>query len=398
MSAQTANILFNVGSDKTYGNIDPTLQTKSYAIMGRATRDTLKNKTIIDESNNVAAGNLRNGSIITPLSTSSTPAIGEVLTVLGDETLGWAPAGGSMPLPLNTHAVYVMKGGDDTTGDGTLAAPYLTITHAYSTITTASTTNRFSLVVGPGRFDEPGDIVIKPWIWLIGTQRTATRVTSATNIVRLDSSFANGNYRMGCMNILFSGSTNVTFDLQTLGGSGSTVFESDAFYVNNQFTFLGRTSADFVELWNSQFLGVMTLYSLQGLLKNCYCGSNILISDLGGSENTYVDMTATYVAGNVTITQTLVNTFNSSLVGSYIGGVLNLVSTGTLNITADATLPQTVNITGVTTLTRATAATTIGYTPGNAADWVAPAPVTTQAALDRLAAIVRTLNGGNPVP
>jgi hypothetical protein len=327
------------------------------------------------------------------------PKIGDVLTVLGDSTLGWAPASGNVPLPTGNHTVYVAKGGDDTTGDGSLAAPYLTINHAYSTISSATTTDRWAINVGPGRFDETGDIVVKPWIWLIGTQRTATRVTSSTNVVRLDSAFTNGNYRLGMMNILFFGSTNVNFDLQALGDSGSTVFESDSMYVNNIFTFKGRTTADFVEIWNSQILANCNFYSLQGLMKNCYCGGDILVTDLGGTENIYFDVIDTYYNGNFTITQTLNNVFICKLLNSNInGGTLALTSTGTLNIGADApSLPANVTTSDVLTLTRATPATSVGYVPAVPANWAGTAPATIQAAIDRLAAQVSVL-GGVPVP
>lgn len=38
------------------------------------------------------------------------------------------------------------------------------------------------------------------------------------------------------------------------------------------------------------------------------------------------------------------------------------------------------------------------YTAGDSSDWDSPAPTTIADALDRLASLARTLNGGTPVP
>jgi hypothetical protein len=54
--------------------------------------------------------------------------------------------------------------------------------------------------------------------------------------------------------------------------------------------------------------------------------------------------------------------------------------------------------TSETALSSAAGAGGTSYTPGAPGDWASPAPTTVQSALDRLAAIARTLNGGTPVP
>lgn len=38
------------------------------------------------------------------------------------------------------------------------------------------------------------------------------------------------------------------------------------------------------------------------------------------------------------------------------------------------------------------------YTPSTDASWSSPAPQTLQDALDRMAALLKTLNGGSPIP
>ena len=80
--------------------------------------------------------------------------------------------------------------------------------------------------------------------------------------VKLSPSFASGNFRSGFKDILFSGSTDVIFDLQAIGGSGSTVIEIQTTHINNKFTFKARTTADFVEARMCQILGKYNTFKI----------------------------------------------------------------------------------------------------------------------------------------
>jgi len=86
-------------------------------------------------------------------------------------------------IPLDLEAVetayiYVAKSGNDTTGNGSANAPYLTITQALSVVTSA----RKTIMVAPGEYEEVGAIV---WpttvsgIQLIGTGNRFETVISA---------------------------------------------------------------------------------------------------------------------------------------------------------------------------------------------------------------------------
>jgi hypothetical protein len=234
---------------------------------------------------------------------------------------------GSFPAFSSSLSVYVSKAGNDTTGVGTPNQPYLTITKAYSVISDASTIKRYCIEVGSGRFDETS-LVVKPWIWLVGQQRSATRVTTSVGHVTLDASFSTGNHRFGFKDILISGSNGVNFDLQTLGGSGSTVMEAQAFYVNNAFTFIGRTTADFTEVWNCQFLGTITLRAAQGLFRTSYLGPMVLDdTSVTGANGFIFQLQSSSVNGNVTITQTEgAKVFDVSLTSFMITGTLTVTS------------------------------------------------------------------------
>src|SRR5271154_3477755 len=61
-------------------------------------------------------------------------------------------------LPTNTELVFVAKGGSDSTGLGTQALPYLTITHAIASISDNSVTKPYAVMIMGGIFQENFDI------------------------------------------------------------------------------------------------------------------------------------------------------------------------------------------------------------------------------------------------
>ncbi len=398
----TANILVEYSDigQKTYGGINSVLPNTTYRVVGRNSTDTLKNKTLADQSNNIAANALM-ASDGTILQINDTPNEGDAIIVSGGQLIFTPATSVTVFAPFSqTLSVYVDKSGNDTTGDGTPNKPYATIAKAYSVITDASTIKRYAIKVGTGRFDE-GALVVKPWIWLVGIERTATRVTSTSDL-SLDPSFANGNFRFGFKDLLISGSNGVNFDMQTLGGSGSIVCEAQSFFVNNKFVYKCRTTADFLESWDCQWLGTGASYALEFyagalLLKNAYLQNTLLISDVGGSENVFATANGIFLAaGNVTINRTRNNTFQVDLGAidySYSSGgtlALSNTTTGNLEVYVDSTaVPRTLTTSGSVLLTRVNTAQSIGYTPTTSANWIT-APSTVQGALDNLA-------GGNNV-
>jgi hypothetical protein len=65
------------------------------------------------------------------------------------------------------YSVYVAPDGNDTTGNGSINAPYKTISKAYSTITAATPTSLFDIVLLGGNITDT-NIVLKPNINIIG--------------------------------------------------------------------------------------------------------------------------------------------------------------------------------------------------------------------------------------
>ncbi len=353
------------------------------------------NKTIVSSTNNVAANQLRFGNNYVTV-TNSPSGSGQFLGTTSANTAEWTTVSGGSPglLPRDSRIVYVMKGGDDSSGDGSFLKPYRTILQALQSIRDAEAENKYAIVVGPGTFVEEDTITCKPWVWIIGTQRTATRISSTKNLVAIDSAFESGEQRFGILNCVVDSSTNLEFNLQSLGGSGRVTFESDCLYATN-VTFRGRSADDFVEMINSQIVSDLLLYGVSGQVRGCSIGS-LTLSNEGGS---IVDMILSDndVSKTVLIEQTTGGTFDVLLDNNKVEDSLTINAVDIINAKIDATsIPASFTITGRVNITYRTPAFGVGYTPSTPSRW-AQTPKTVYEAIERLSAALFLVNGGVPI-
>lgn len=253
------------------------------------------------------------------------------------------------PSATSMQEVYVLANGNDTTGDGTFSNPYLTISKALSTITTASSTARFAVMVGPKNLAEPV-FNLKPYVWIIGVTRGATRIQVSSGSIGLDPSFASTTARCGMQNILISGTNNqLNFDLQTIGGVGfSCVVELNTVHVNGLLTWKARTSADVAEIWQCQFLGNVALSAGNVLLFNSYIPSNISGNVSGSTDSSTFVLNHNTVEGSISISEAshalsvevlgTALTGTLTLDGAQVTGVTDLCSSTGLTVTNSATV------------------------------------------------------------
>lgn len=394
----TANIILTIpdlNNQRTLINPDPRLPTIGYIMMGHQTHDTFLNKTIIDPSNDIAATKLTNGTTVTAMNATSIPAVGKALVVLPDGTLGW---GSSQPAVSASHVVYVSKAGNDTTGTGTSDAPFLTINAALTSITTASATNKFVINIGPGQFDEVGNIVLKPWVFLNGSGRLSTKISSTLNTITVSSAFNTGTIEYGLKNLSITGTTTISVDLILIGGTGAVTFFAES--VNGvTMTYGGRTTSDVINVWDSEFSGAVELDSATTVVKNCYIGGLLTFQDLNIGATT-VTASDNFIVGGLTFTQHGTgNSFVGRLSNNHIGGALTLAGTGSLTVAADVSTLSAASVSVVSaTLTKQSPSVMVTYTAAAPTHWATSAPVDVQTAIDRMSSLLYTLNTNTPIP
>jgi len=395
--ASTANIILNIGdiNERVLINPDSRLKTVGYSLIGRQTSDTLINKIMTDPSNDIAATKITNGSTVTQISKTSVPSVGANMTVLSDGTIGWSTGGGS---PAASYEVYVSKAGNDTTGNGSQGLPFLTVKGAYAHILDASSTKRYIINVAGGTYAETGDILVKPWTWLVGAGVDATVITSSTNNILLDPTFATGTIDFGLNNFTVGGATVINFNLFAMVGTGSVL--CDAYDINcGAFTMIGRTNTDLIHMWNCA-CGATVLDSVNAIVKNCMFAGSSTFENASDAAGSFVWQISDSVYGSsLSILQSSTGVCSADL--SCLRVITSLIITGAgfLTVTADSASLSVPTVTVTTaTLVMTTQAQAVGYTPNASAKWAATAPSNITQALDRIAALVYTLNTNTPIP
>ncbi len=285
------------------------------------------------------------------------------------------------------QTVFVNKGGDDSTADGTYEGAFLTIGAALASITDSGTAKRYAVVVGPGNYTEAG-FVLKPYVHIKGAG-LHTRLTLTSNITLLGGVWNTTTARTGLFDMLLSGSggNGLTLDLQTAGNTtGSTlscVVEMGNVHVNGAVVWSARTTADTLEIWQCQFLGAVTIHGGAVFFKNNYLPVTVTADTASAGDNN----TAMNFENN-TVDQLVVSSSLPAKI-SFTGGTIYTslsVSNATTTFTTDL-LPPTTTIASAPTVVLSNTAQAVAYTPGTPGDW-AVAPTTVFEAIERLAAKV----------
>lgn len=82
---------------------------------------------------------------------------------------------------VQNNIIYVAANGNDGTGDGSIAKPYLTPAYALSLITDSSDSNRYTISVGPGAYSIDNPLVLKEGVYIVGQSDDLAVVLSAQN-------------------------------------------------------------------------------------------------------------------------------------------------------------------------------------------------------------------------
>jgi hypothetical protein len=324
----------------------------------------------------------------------------------GPQGLPGPPGPGCIdPPPIATQIVYVNKGGNDTTGDGTECNPFLTVTRAMAFIVDASPAKRYAISIGPGTYTEPL-IHLKANVQLIGTSTLLTRLAIPFDINDpswFETGFVNDN-RSGFVNLTLL-SAPLNFNFQTANSfSGKLFFVSVNFTPTPIFTAL-TTSVNQVNIRDSMLNGGYTQNGINMVMFASFVSSGNITINSQATTDTQVNLVGGGINGNVvinvqsghipidpfnltsfSITENIFNPFPNS--GRLIVNGVNNVATRVRATVDSIPIRSRVTLTGTgTTLVRVDDAFGLAYTPANPADWsLGPVPTTVQEALDRIAA------------
>jgi hypothetical protein len=314
-----------------------------------------------------------------------------VMTAEQVQLLLAASGGGSGPAPALTQILYVNKGGNDATGDGSITKPFLTIQAATSSVTDASTLKRYAILVGPGRFDEP--VVIKPWVFIVGTDTNGTRIGGAVTIGPEWNTPAGplSDARGGFSTCTLAGS--VTIDFNAVSSNEGKFLANNAVF-NQAPVFTAFSAINQVVLSDVRMFAGYTQNGINMTLNAVYVqGGNITVNSINDGRNlpTFVSAFGGGAVGALTATwgTSLGSNAITLLLNSFpVNGLLTLdglqVSlTATVNSIAQGS-PTRLNSAPAPVLINGAAS--LGYVPSSLPDWGGVAPLNVQNALDRIAA------------
>ena len=301
-------------------------------------------------------------------------------------------------VPSIQQVVYVSKNGNDTTGNGSVLFPYLTLTKALTVITDASSSKKYGIFLDAGRYDEASNIVLKPYIWLIGYGSNLTYITSPNNQITPDSTFGAGNTRCGIINVYVGGSTGLNWDISALGSS-SCVMDLIGVSFNGALTFKGRAlGADFLQMFTSYSFGDWTLQDTQGFAYSCFSAGDIHFSGVNAGGGGAGFNLNSVTGSNWTFSAAAGKAWNWFVNASSNPGTLSVTgASGDAHLYMDVVSFPTVvgsfTTSGSPTINKISNSYALAYVPTTSGNWNATIPADVTAALDQLASRVKALGG-----
>jgi len=323
----------------------------------------------------------------------------------------------TFPSMFTAQEVYVNKGGSDTTGDGTPDKPFLTIPKALSTITDASTSKRYVILVAPGEYAE--SFGLKPWVGITGVPPTTSgflglvEITAPADTIGYDPAYTTSGFAVSWMSHLVL-SNHQTWDTNTTLNDQCQLTYFDVNF-NGGASYIGRGLGGVSNMtWDNCLSyggvlakGIQFLFTIGGTQ---FLGGTIDIEagPVGTLENTTWLAQNTSVGAAFNPTNVLIKWAAPSPVGfnaqadlsncSIVGNVTVDGAHTSFKATVEGVPPNVSLLNGAPSLVLQTSANALGYVAtGGAGVWAAPLPTVVQTAIDRIAAKVAVLNGA-PIP
>lgn len=210
----------------------------------------------------------------TGLAMLSQPVSGLIAPVADDEAANKQYVDDQIEAISFAQTRYVSKNGSDVTGSGALSRPYASITAALASITDASPTNRYAIMVEAGNYTE-SSVALKANVFIIGAGLRAVRITGA---VSMAADFTGGSdHRSGFSEVTLLSA--VDFNWQTVTSAAGKIYCNRVLF-NTTVNLYGHNNAIAQAQFDScQFFGVMTISGINvGLHANNVHFSNIVMN------------------------------------------------------------------------------------------------------------------------
>lgn len=248
------------------------------------------------------ADHVHDGSLADLDDVSATaPTLGQVLAWGGSE---WAPSS----LSAYDQMLYVADGADATLANGSPVYPFASISAALASISDASPTKRYTVLITAGEYTETGTVNLKPNVFLCGVVPDAVRITATT--WALDATFTGAaDNRTGIHNCIVNGAVSLNWTTVT---SAAGKFYARNTMFNGAVTLTGYNNATAqAQFSNCQFFALVSVQGVNVGVANDnvhFNGLTLTQSPFGGVPTIWAATGGT-LGGTLTATTT-VNDFN----------------------------------------------------------------------------------------
>jgi hypothetical protein len=204
-------------------------------------------------------------------------------------------------VPVVENYCYVSPGGNDGTGTGSISHPFATVEAAMASITTASPTSRWAIVVA-GRVNDTNPIALLADVFIVGYSPQQSRVTSPAWSLDAASWATAGDHRGGFINVTVAGS-GLPVDFDAISSNEGKFYLTGA-WVNIASTFTRFSSINQFLLEGCRFFGTADFNGGQCILRNNVFASDVSVSE-GPSSGAYqVESQGNAYRGTLTINYT----------------------------------------------------------------------------------------------
>jgi len=202
---------------------------------------------------------------------------------------------------------YVTATGNDSTGDGSLAKPFATVSAALASITDASPSKRYAIHVAPGNYTEGSGLALKANVFVIGADARLVRITGA---VSLASDFSgSGDHRSGFAKVTILSAVNLNW--ATVTSAAGKIYCRETLF-NTTVALNGHNNATAqAQFEQCQFFGAMTVSGINvgAYVDNVHFSTVTLNQHPNGGMATILVATGCRFGGAVVANAT-VNDFN----------------------------------------------------------------------------------------